>query len=680
MICCLNPDCNQPINPEGRRFCQYCRTRLKPKLRNRYKVIKPIGRGGFGKTYLAEDTDKLNELCVVKQLAFGGFSTPLVTKAKELFEQEAQQLQRLGEHRQIPALFAYFEEDKYLFLVQQFIKGQNLVEKLKKQDAFSDTQIRELLLDLLPILKFIHSKGIIHRDIKPGNIMCRSDDGKYVLIDFGISKILSSSLNNQTGTSLGSQGYAAPEQLLEGKAVPASDLYSLGACCVHLLSGINPLKFWLDRGYGWTEEWQKSIKSPLSPSIESVLSKLLENNIDKRYQKAEQVLNDLQPKSKTSTSTSSNPPKPNSRETTSKPSQDSTKETLVGSMGKMHWIRLTALMVTVVSTIALGEHILTLISELTGLADPPVSSDRAAPFDQTKKTFAAVEQIPSGLFSHGGSATWSPIRKKVNPAIEKTWPKFKLRYVEPISSNPNSSSGIEMLLDDELAFSHSSRPLHDEEYEKAKIRGYKLKEIAIAIDSVAIATHPSLSIPGLTLSQLKDIYTGKISNWKEVGGPDLLIVVYSHDPNNEGTGEFFFKHVLGGENLGTNVVIPETPHIGIKNVASNPGAIYYSSAIEIVPKCNVKALPIGKTKNSLVSPYQEPLVPFSQCKSQPNKLNKSAFQSGKYPLTRRLFVIVKQDNGEDELAGIAYTELLLTTEGQKLISQAGFVPIHPIDD
>jgi serine/threonine protein kinase len=181
-------------------------------LRDRYRPIESLGSGGFGKTYLAEDIDKLNAQCVIKQFAPQISGTNAFQKAKELFLQEAQQLQKLGEHySQIPTLLAYFEENSRLYLVQQFIDGKNLLEELEKQGIFSESKIRALLQDLLTTLKVVHEYGVIHRDIKPENIMRRRSDGKLILIDFGASKQLQGTV--RTGTLIGTFGYAPLEQL-----------------------------------------------------------------------------------------------------------------------------------------------------------------------------------------------------------------------------------------------------------------------------------------------------------------------------------------------------------------------------------------------------------------------------------------------------------------------------------
>ncbi|MFN6229758.1 MAG: protein kinase domain-containing protein, partial [Dolichospermum sp.] len=188
-ICCLNPECNNPSVPEHTQFCSSCGVPL-IKLKNRYRPIKSLGSGGFGKTYLAEDIDKLNTQCVIKQFAPQITGTNAFQKAKELFLQEAQQLEELGEHSQIPTLLAYFEENSRLYLVQQFIDGENLLQELENQGIFSESKIRALLQDLLTTLEVVHYYKIIHRDIKPENIMRRRSDGKLILIDFGASKQL----------------------------------------------------------------------------------------------------------------------------------------------------------------------------------------------------------------------------------------------------------------------------------------------------------------------------------------------------------------------------------------------------------------------------------------------------------------------------------------------------------
>ncbi|MEH2317644.1 serine/threonine-protein kinase [Nostoc sp.] len=291
MTCCLNPVCHNPSNSDRTMFCTNCGTGLVV-LRNRYRPIKTLGSGGFGKTYLAEDTDKLNEHCVIKQFAPQVQGTASLNKATELFEQEARRLQQLGKHPQIPTLLAYFNEDNRLYLVQEFIDGQNLLAELQQQGTFKEQKVRELLLDLLDILKTVHQQKVIHRDIKPENIIRRSD-GKLVLIDFGASKQLTATVITQPGTAIGSFGYAPLEQMQGGEAYPASDLYSIGATCFHLLSGIHPWELWKRQGYGWVASWRSHLQQPVSQNFGLMLDKLLHEEHQQRYQSAEEVLKAL---------------------------------------------------------------------------------------------------------------------------------------------------------------------------------------------------------------------------------------------------------------------------------------------------------------------------------------------------------------------------------------------------
>jgi serine/threonine protein kinase len=297
---CLNPCCFNPRNPKGHNFCQTCGSKLVPLLRNRYRIIKPIGNGGFSRTYLAEDTDRMNAACVVKQFSPSPHiqsNAELLHKATALFNQEAVRLLYLGEHPQIPGLLAHFEEDKRLYLLQEYIDGQNLLEELVQQGVFNEQKIRELLGDLLPILKFIHSEGVIHRDIKPENIMRRRKDGKLVLIDFGVSKQATATMLGKIGTTVGTQGYASLEQM-RGQVYPASDLYSLGVTCVCLLTRCLPTKSGMDNTYNALDgRWMWRDRLPqdttISDRLGQILDKMLQALVKDRYQSADEVLQDL---------------------------------------------------------------------------------------------------------------------------------------------------------------------------------------------------------------------------------------------------------------------------------------------------------------------------------------------------------------------------------------------------
>jgi len=252
----------------------------------------------MGRTFLAVDDDRLQAKCAIKQFLpmpeIQGNSQAMA-KATQLFEQEARQLLQLGEqHPQIPALLAYFEEDKCLYLVQQLIPGQNLGQELAKQGPFSESQILDILKNLLPVLEFIHQQQVIHRDIKPENILRRSPDGQLVLIDFGVSKQVRGTSLGNTGTRTGTQGYAPVEQIRGGKAFPASDIYSLGVTCIELLTGatLDDLFDPIENRWVW-RPYLRRLGTDVSESLSAVLDKMLQDSLKERYQSAAAVQKDL---------------------------------------------------------------------------------------------------------------------------------------------------------------------------------------------------------------------------------------------------------------------------------------------------------------------------------------------------------------------------------------------------
>ncbi|AFZ57121.1 serine/threonine protein kinase [Anabaena cylindrica PCC 7122] len=289
MSYCLNPHCSKPENPNDVKFCLTCGTKLL--LKERYRAIKPIGQGGFGRTFLAVDEDKPSKPpCVIKQFYPQAQGTNTVQKAVELFNQEAVQLDELGQHSQIPALLAYCSQDDRQYLVQEFIDGLNLAQELAHKGAFNETQIRQLLNDLLPVLQFCHARQVIHRDIKPENIIRRSSDHKLVVVDFGAAKSATGTALNHTGTSIGSPEYVAPEQM-RGRAIFASDIYSLGVTCINLLTERSPFDSYDTHNATWI--WGQYLKTPVSKELNQIIDKMVESIPSRRYQTTDEVLNHL---------------------------------------------------------------------------------------------------------------------------------------------------------------------------------------------------------------------------------------------------------------------------------------------------------------------------------------------------------------------------------------------------
>ncbi|NEO84059.1 MAG: PstS family phosphate ABC transporter substrate-binding protein [Spirulina sp. SIO3F2] len=321
-----------------------------------------------------------------------------------------------------------------------------------------------------------------------------------------------------------------------------------------------------------------------------------------------------------------------------------------------------------------------IIETSTGLVTDVITGDGGDSTADSSDVQAPAQlkavKTPTGTFRYGGSTTWATIRAQADPILAQAKPGFQFNYLDPVSGVPGSGAGIQMLLANQIAFAQSSRPLKTEEYQTARQRGFTLKEIPIAIDGIAVSVHPDLTIPGLSIAQLRSIYTGAVNNWQQVGGPNLPITAYSRDPNQGGTVKFFADNVLSGTTLGPQIKIMGSTTEAVRAVSQTPGSIYFASAPELLAQCSVKPLPIGRQANKWVAPTQQLYASPQTCLSQPNQINLDAFRQGDYPLTRRLFVVVKEDGQRDQEAGKAYATLLLTQEGQSLIEQLGFVSIR----
>ncbi|WP_138501754.1 serine/threonine-protein kinase [Nostoc sp. PA-18-2419] len=265
-------------------------------LDGRYQVLQVLGGGGFGQTYIAQDTHRPGfPKCVVKHLKPVTRSPEFLETARRLFSSEAETLEQLGNHDQIPRLLAYFEENQEFFLVQEFIEGHTLKVELPPNQRWTQEQVIQLLQQILGILQFIHSHNVIHRDIKPDNIIRRQRDGKLVLIDFGAVKQIQTQLltvAGQTGASIiiGTPGYMSTEQG-QGKPRPNSDIYSLGIICIQALTGLHPVNFEEDADTGEIS-WQH--QANVSSELASVLSKMVLHHFKQRYQSAAEILRVLE--------------------------------------------------------------------------------------------------------------------------------------------------------------------------------------------------------------------------------------------------------------------------------------------------------------------------------------------------------------------------------------------------
>jgi serine/threonine-protein kinase len=271
-------------------------------LNNHYRIVRELGHGGFGRTYLAEDAHRFNEPCVLKEFAPQVHGSYALQKSEELFEREAGVLYKL-QHNQIPRfreLFRVSISDRgYLFLVQDYVPGQTyrfLLDARKRQGLrFIEAEINQLLIQILPVLEYIHSLGVIHRDISPDNLILRSSDGMPVLIDFGGVKQVAATVESLFGeangtpapaTRIGKLGYAPVEQMQMGIVSPHSDLYALAATVLVLLTGKEPHQL-LD---SQTLHWNWRAECSLSPNLSLVLDKMLAQQPSQRYSSAREVM------------------------------------------------------------------------------------------------------------------------------------------------------------------------------------------------------------------------------------------------------------------------------------------------------------------------------------------------------------------------------------------------------
>ena len=298
-------------NPSGSRFCLHCGEQMGSApasqgiysrliLGSRYRIIRQLGQGGFGKTYLAEDVNRFNELCVLKEFAPQVQTSAVLQKAEELFAREAGVLYQL-QHPQIPRFRELFrvnvETKDYLFLVQDYVAGKNLFSLLhsRQPPRLTEADVTQLLLDILPVLEYIHSLGVIHRDISPDNLILRDSDSRPVLIDFGgvkqIAATVSQLAQSEAGkaappaTLLGKVGYAPNEQMRTGTVYPHSDLYALAVTALVLLTGKEPQSLIDPRTLSW--QWQQEVN--VSNTLATVLNKMLQPKMSDRYQTAPEV-------------------------------------------------------------------------------------------------------------------------------------------------------------------------------------------------------------------------------------------------------------------------------------------------------------------------------------------------------------------------------------------------------
>jgi phosphate transport system substrate-binding protein len=299
-----------------------------------------------------------------------------------------------------------------------------------------------------------------------------------------------------------------------------------------------------------------------------------------------------------------------------------------------------------------------------------LSSEKNSFDIQSYNSMKDVPKVPSGIFNYGGSTILATlVTHGMNQAISQAHPNFHLHYAEPTYNNPGSSTGIKMLLNNEISFAQSAKPVEDQDYRTANERGFTIQQVPFALDGFLLFTHPSLVIPGLSIDQIQDIYKGKITNWKQVGGPNLPITAFALNPKYGAALNVLLGPELG--NLSPKAQFMRDFTDGIRKVASIPGAIGIGSTGAILGQHSIRPLAVARSQTTnYINPFTD----------DGKQINAAALRDGSYPLTRRLFVVIRRDGTPDEAAGVAYANLLLSKEGQQIIEKSGFVAINQSEE
>ncbi|NEQ43196.1 MAG: serine/threonine protein kinase [Leptolyngbya sp. SIOISBB] len=289
MIHCLNAQCAEPKNPDHHRFCQSCGWRLH--LGDRYEAVYSLGEGRNSHTFVGRDRATLvGSQCLIKQFTPEGETVLARTQAAERFRKEVEHLAIASYHPQIPDLLAYFERGDQQFLVQQFLVGPHLDQRLQeKMGPFDSDEVRAFLRNVLPVLQHLHAHCLIHRDIKPSNFRQPSGQPDWWLVDFGAIKPVTATQMARPGTLIGSADYASPEQL-RGEATYASDLYSLGVVCLHLLTGLQPFDLFDSINGCW--QW-RSIVPDVAPSLATLIDGMVQPALRDRLPDATTIMASL---------------------------------------------------------------------------------------------------------------------------------------------------------------------------------------------------------------------------------------------------------------------------------------------------------------------------------------------------------------------------------------------------
>jgi serine/threonine protein kinase len=642
---------------------------------SRYIIRKILGKGGFGIAYCVLDT-KLNRDVVIKTLNPELKAQAYFDKLQQDFHKEAQRLSRCC-HPHIVQIYDFFAESGLECIVMQYIHGENLNDR-----AFRGITQREALNYIYQIsaaLQVVHENNLVHRDVKPVNIIIKASNNEAVLIDFGIAREVD--IKNKTRAL--TECFAPIEQYSVGAPQEAyTDVYALAATLYFLLTQQKPVDsqtryFYTNQGGKDPLISPQQLNSRISQETNNAILQGMKIFAAERPQSILEWLNLLDQAQKEEVS----PINLTSVIETTLP------QTTIGENTNLFKNRENQQRFNSISTnrqitnlpwIIAGIATVTLVGIII-VSLMPISCQKRGILTICPR-IADVPDVPAlTKVLYGGSTLFSLLNKLQIARIQKYHPQFKLEHTEkfPSGENPGSSTGIEWLIEGKISFAQTALMMTEEPKLEAKNKGFTLREEPIAYDAEAVCVNSGLTsqmLKSLTLEDLRNIFQGKITNWKQFGGLDLKITPFRLNRQQKQSYVIvkFKESVLKKQAYGTNVQELANPTEIIKALAETPGSITTLTVSQTINRKEMRVLPIAKDRNSLaVSPCAD-----DKCTA----VNKNLIHENYYPqeLNGKLYVVIKLDSGFDEQAGIAYANIMLSDEGQKMVEEAGFVPFRRV--
>jgi serine/threonine protein kinase len=674
----------------------------------RYVIQKQLGEGGFAVTYLA--LDRVGHPVVIKTLKQFLLERWDYQKFKEDFYNEAIALAKC-KHSHIVPVIKILIQGEFPCIVMKYINGESLADKInnrKNQGFIPEVEALGYIKQIGEALRLVHENDLLHRDVKPHNIIIQSQDNKAVLIDFGIARYFQPE-DNESLTAFRSYGYAPIEQYdSSGQYGYHSDVYALAATLyftltnttpafAHLRIGtkgdclippqqINPLitdkvNYAILKGMGIYPEER-------SPSIQSWLS-LLEDNWTQNITptKEQRNISILSSQLSSQNTTQFNTQNSHQNHHQNRPvniqqnvpfiSRNNPIDSINKHLEKISIKKFTLrnkliILVTTIPLVSLGIYQINLANQQTS------QQTSCKPVKDYVMRCHSMKDVPidveNGIqeITFGGSTTLAKLNTPeiINKIKTETNNKLPFEY----KKLPGSSYGITQLVENRLHFGLSSLSITIQQKQIAAELGFRLQEEKIGYNALSIIVNPQLTeklLKQLTLQQVQDIFTGKINNWKDVDGPNLKIKLIRRKPQPKTiTTDIFQAEVLKDEDYSQDFKFVVDNDEMKRTIKQTPGSIGYNTVSQFLNSSDIRILPIAKDNKSIA------VTPCLNLKC--DKINRNLFTENQYPpqLIHPLYIVIKMNNGLEQKAGYAYVNIMLSDEGQKIIEEAGFLPFY----